>query len=645
MDSAQPYDGRPAHWIRPNHTERMPHRWIVADSEAFRDYSDGMEIQTLRCADAVRWRDDLKTGDHAEWLATESAADFWQWCDDYCRSGSRTVLWMHNASYDLRTLDCFRILPALGWSLEWCNLDRDVSVVSWRSDHGTLVIADTYTWTGKPLLDIGGMVGIGKPRLPDNDDSLDAWHARCHSDVLITRQAVIELLDFVRGEHLGNWQPSGAGMGYAALRHRFLTHKMLVHDDTPALEAERRAMHAGRAEAWYHGDMPGGPFTEWDMHMSYCRIAAECDVPVKLFAFDDRPTKTVHQWAAKHWTLLCDVEVTTDVPCVPARIGDRTLWPVGTFTTTLWQPELDMLVKAGGTYKVLRQWRYNMAPALKEWAQWSMGICEASDLRATPLQRCFVKHQSRAVIGRLALRNSSWQEWGDNPYSWCGLTEYVDGDTGETARMMHVGNKTFLEGAAAESQNSLPQITGYIMAVARVRLWDACQVAGAETIAHIDTDGLICDRRGSARLEAAAAAGLPGAWRQKERWSKIEVTGPRHYRTSGRRVIPGVPRTAVEVEPGRFQGQVWESLAAALEDNRTAEVRVMDREWRPRVFDGRRPWTGQPGVAQPIRLPECTEGDAHEVRRNDRNGGDARASPGAERRQRQHGEPRPLQPA
>jgi hypothetical protein len=654
VDTLQQYEGRQAHWVRRNHTERMPHRWIVADSEAIREATSYGEQQTLRCVDAVRWRDDLKTGTHDEWHSGENLHDFWEWCDQYTKSGSRTVVWFHNASYDLRTLDAFRALPALGWSLEWCNLDRDVSVVSWRSDHGTLLICDTFTWTGKGLSELSGMVGIGKPRLPDNDDSLAAWHSRCEADVQITRQVVTELLDFVRGEHLGNWQPSGAGQAYAAWRHRFMAHKVLVHDDAPALAAERVAMHAGRAEAWYHGKAPLGPFTEWDMHMSYCRIAAECDVPVKLFAFDNHPSKAVHEWAGRHWTLLCEVEVTTDVPCVPCKSGDRTLWPVGTFTTTLWQPELELLRQSGGSYRVLRQWRYNMAPALQEWAQWSMGMCAADETRCTPVQKTFTKHQSRALIGRLALRNASWLEWGANPYGWCGLTDYVDGETGETSRMMHVGDKTFMEGAAVESQNSLPQITGYIMAVARVRLWEACQAAGAGHVVHVDTDSLICDRHGSASMAAAAAAGLPGGWRPKDHWSSIDVTGPRHYRASGRRVIPGVPRTAQETSPGVFRGEVWESLAASLQDSRSSTVRIYDREWRPRLFDGRRPWTVA-GPAEPPRLPrETQEGNAHDqtgsadratggvAPRNGRTAHGRRPRAGGRHRQRQdrQGEPR-----
>src|SRR5258708_38682220 len=101
-----------------------------------------------------------------------------------------------------------------------------------------------------------------------------------------------------------------------------------------------------------------------------------------------------------------------------------------------------------------------------------MAMCDPHNPAITPVQRAFVKHQSRAVVGRLALRNASWSHFGGNPYGWCGLTDLVDYDTGETCRMMHVGDRTFTEGERRESQASLPQGTRDIMAVARGGLWE-----------------------------------------------------------------------------------------------------------------------------------------------------------------------------
>lgn len=88
-----------------------------------------------------------------------------------------------------------------------------------------------------------------------------------------------QLLSYIGENDLGNWQPTGSGMAYATWRHKYLDHKVLVHDDADALTAERTAMHTGRAEAWRHGRVTGGPWTEIDMCNAYCRIGAECDLP------------------------------------------------------------------------------------------------------------------------------------------------------------------------------------------------------------------------------------------------------------------------------------------------------------------------------------------------------------------------------
>jgi hypothetical protein len=609
--AAVPYAGRTPHWIKGNSTERMPARWIVADTEAHRVAAVDGECQTLRCAAAVRWRTDLKSTEQRELATFTDQLEFWRWVTDWTHTHGRTVCWFHNASYDLGLSDAFTCLPALGWELVWCNLDRDVSVVTWRGPGGTLVIADTFTWTAQSLEKLAPLTGIRKPPLPDDDDSLEAWLHRCTQDVLITEEVVRQLLTFIRDQHLGNWQPSGAGMGHTAWRHRFMDHKVLVHDDALALDAEREAMHAGRAEAWWHGPARGGPFTEWDMHMSYTRVAAECDLPAKLWSYDRRPSRKVHQWALEHFRVLARVQVTTDVPVVPARINDRVCWPIGTFTTTLWDTELELLTENGGRYEVTEQWRYTRKPVLRSWAQWSIAMCGLDSPAIHPIARTWVKHQSRAVIGRMGLRTPTWEEFSRNWLPYSGISYLTDPAAGTTRRLMHVGSKVFAESDRTEAQQSVPQITSWVMAEARARLWRATQAAGQCNVVHVDTDSLITSAAGDPLIAAAAAAGLPGSWRPKDSFRRLELIGPRHYYGGDRRQVPGVPRSAVALPGGGFRGEVWDSLARSLTDGDRGVIRVRNREWHPEHVDHRRPWQQETsGPAQPIRAgtqPEETD--------------------------------------
>jgi hypothetical protein len=600
--AANPIPGRMPHWVRGNHTERVPVRWMAADTESRRHHEDGVETQTLRLGAADFWRTDLTASDGSEHLRFTDATTFWAWVVDHCHPHGRTCLAFHNASYDLGILNAFAELPALGAEMTWCNLDRDVSTMTWRTPNGTLVVWDTYSWCPQALDSLAPLVGVEKPPLPRDDAPDGAWWDRCEADVTATRRIVQDMAGYVKGRGLGNWQPSGAGMGHTTWRHRHYTHKVLVHDDADALAAEREAMHTGRAEAWWHGKPAGGPFTEWDMHMSYCRIAAECDLPTKLWDHDVRPSARVHSWALDHWRVLARVIVTTETPVVPARAGGRVYWPVGQFATTLWDTELELLRETGGSYQVLEQWRYSRKPCLQSWAQWSIQECQLPEGQLPAVARVWVKHQSRAVIGRMALRTPSWE-----PY----LPNWLPGYTGVShlteaghpdRRLMHIGEQTWIEGPKDETRQSVPQITGWIMAEARARLYRAAQAAGAGHTLHLDTDSIITDRAGSANLREAVAAGLPGTWRPKNRFTTLDITGPRHYTGPGRRYVPGVPRKAAEASPGLLVAEVWDSLSHALSEGRGGEVKVRLREFRPRKADHRRPWAGETsGPAQPVR--------------------------------------------
>lgn len=608
------YPGRTPHWVKPNHTERIPHRHIVADCESRTAPTLSGEVQTLRCCAAVRWRYDLDTGDHRETARFTDATSFWRWVRDYCYTHGRTVVWFHNASVDLAWLDAFRVLPALGFTLAWCNLDRQVSAVKWHSPHGTLQIADTYTWIHCALGEAAPFTGITKPPLPRESDPLETWFARCEADTAITEQVVRRLISFVRRERLGNWQPSGAGMGWTTWRHRFMEYKILVHDDADALAAEREAMHAGRAEAWWHGKARHGPFSSWDMAMSYTTIARDCLIPAKLWDHDIAPSAAVHAWALEKWRVLARVTVTTTKPVVPARHQGRTVWPVGTFDTTLWDTELRLLTDTGGTYTVHEQWRYTRKPALKAWAEWSITMCGLDEPVMDPIARFWVKHQARATIGRTGLRTRTWHEWGENWMPYTGISYLTDTATGDTTRLMHVGGQVFAESGPAEADQSCPQIISWIMAEARHRLWNAADAAGLDHVLHVDTDSIITDAAGSARMRNAVADGLPGRWRVKDSWRSLDITGPRHYRAPGTRQVPGVPRTAVETTPGTFEGELWHSLARTLTDGLGGVVRIDRREWTPKPVDHRRPWAGESaGPALPIRLGGTSEqeGPAH----------------------------------
>jgi len=460
--------------------------------------------------------------------------------------------------------------------------------MTWRSPQGTLILCDLFTWIPKPLFEIGNMLGLPKLKMPAAGASKEAWDRYCLRDAEIVHAAVQELVDFVEKEDLGNWQPTGAGMAYSTWRHKFMAHKVLVHDDTRILDAEREAMHTGRAEAWKHGDLVGDTWHEVDLRSAYTRIASECALPAK-WKFSHGPTSQAqYEDLSEIYRVLCHVRVSTDRPIVPFYTGSRTIWPVGTFDTWLWDVEVNELLAENQGVKIQAVECYTKAPVLQDWATWTLAVTNGTTGEASPVVRSWTKHSGRALIGRLSLRVPSWEMYGGNPYGQPGISYDVDYSSTDVRRMMHIGDKTFVETARIEGRDSVPQITGWIMAECRVRLKWAMDAAGYDNIAHVDTDSVLVNSEGLRRLREHYGAGFKHMWQVKATWNYMTVYGPRNLRAGRDRKVAGVPKGAKEIQPNVFIGEKWRGLAADMENGRAGAVTVVPGRWEMQIEDPRR---------------------------------------------------------
>lgn len=566
----------------------MPPRMVAFDTESRSHDEENVEVQEWRVGCAIRWRTDTKASDHREARVFDTPDAFWSWVSDFCRKGTRTVVWAHNLGYDVRISRMFDILPGLGFHLEWCNLDRNISSATWRSDHGTIVLADTWTWIPLPLKVIAGECGMVKYDMPSDRAPDESWARYCMQDTEILYRVVSELMAFITSEGLGNWQPTGAGMAYATWRHKFLTDKVLVHDDVGALEAERIAMHTGRAEAWRHGEVTKGKWTEVDFQNAYLRIAAEIEVPRKLHMVCPSLSMGQFRRLRDRFAILARVTITTSVPVVPTRINQRHVWPVGTFDTWLWDNELGVALRYGAEVKIHESYVYVKAPVLQGWGRWVLDVLHDDSGRYSGIVRTHIKHCSRAFIGRLALRTPTWEYFGTNIDGYTGITHVWLTDEKRETRFLHVGQDTLIETAREEGKDSLPMITGYIMAEQRCREWELMNAAGLENLAHVDTDSVLCNSTGLSRIREHYGDRFTSTLTIKGTFTRLLVYGPRSYYQGKTRKTSGIPAKASENPDGSFSGERWSSLSTDLADGYAGAVRVHGATWHLAKTDPRR---------------------------------------------------------
>ena len=555
----------PSHFLRPIVSGNYPTRQAFFDCSAYRTKEKGLYVDRFNGAAAMFVHRTSKRRDTVVGSDTyRTAADLFNKLDTFTPSRQRTVCWAHDLAYQLRISRALVELPALGWQLRKIVLERTAAWAQFTQDGRTLLFCDLRSFVPYDLARIADMVGLSEMWSLGSLAGPEHGGNKAQRRVKVISEAVTQLLAWCDTEQLGPFRPTGSGQSYAAFRKRFMTHRMLVHDDMTRIDHERKAMYTGRVEAWKHGKLSNGPFYEYDMHAAYCVIASCCEVPVMAVGEARQPNDRRLAQLLSKYHILADVTVETDVPCVPTGYGGRTIWPVGVFRSSLWSPELDIARTYAKEVRVHRAFLYRKAPALQAFAQWVLDNMDTANDQVPAVAQAMLKHWSRAMIGRLGLRYRSWSHWGTQPEPDLRLITYIDSDEHTSTEILIAGRDRLILTGMNEASESMPQIPSFIMSECRARLWRAMCAAKLENVVYMDTDSLIITKHGH-KAPAQREFDHSGAmWNRKGEYATLDIRGPRNIEVGTTRRISGVPLGARQTAPLEFTAEVMRGIKESM---------------------------------------------------------------------------------
>ena len=591
-----------AHYIRANAGASVPSRYIILDTEANRTRTKKGEDQTwaLAVAESLIFTRTGRVESARSRFATPM--ELWLWVSDFTRKKKRTVLYAHNCNYDLRISQALSCLPSLGWSLQDMRLDGKGSWSRWTRQSASLLICDSYSIFPVSLEKLATEIGMTKPALPSTDNR-EALFQRCEADVSILSKAIVLYIQWLRTGACGNWQMTGASQSWSHFRHNHMTHRILVHDDEEALQAERAAMYAGRCEAWKWGEIGHEKLWEYDWSNSYPRIARDTLLPARLLGTIPRPSIASVGSVWNRYAVLADCTITTNQPIAPYANGDRILWPVGTYRSTLWDPEIRLLREANAEIRVHRAWLYKREPVLKEWAEWIISSLYDTSGKCDQWQKLILKHWSRALIGRFGMRYRAWEQFATSTDSRIYTSDLVDLETQSKSELLQIGHDVFKFGELKETENACPQITGYIMSEARAKLWRVISSVGASNVYYVDTDSLVVNQDGHNAIWRCRGERDFAGLRSKGTYLHSIIYGPRAIILGRKPTVAGMPRGSVRVSSHEWIGELWRGCQESIRRGEHDMVRIDLRMHTVRYSDSRR-YLGDNGRTFAYRMPE-----------------------------------------
>jgi hypothetical protein len=599
-----------AHWLHPQKTSRIPRRFVFFDTEAHRDLIQGGESQRWRLGVTccIKWRETSATWSPIETVRHATPDSLIDTITGYGRRDARTIVVAHNLAYDVRISGLLDGLVVRGYAVGKPTFTSEHVSFEATRDGKKFVFVDSLSLVPIGLAKVGGLLGMPKPPLPGEDDSDDVWYTRCGTDVAILARAYMAVIEWLRSGDLGGWARTGASIGWHTLLRGHLTAKVLVHGRPDVREAEVAAMYAGRCEVWRHGVLTNGPFYEWDYRTAYGAICASTALPAHLSYEVHGVSVPRLRGILDSAVHLCESTVTTDVPILPARDESGVYWPVGTLYGWYWDRELIAATQAGARVEVHRAWRYRSAPWMASWAQWCLGLVDDDSTPESRIIGAVAKHWQRAVPGRSAMKYRAWEEQGPAFVPGVSYMPMLDVDTGSRGAMLTLGSQRWEAWKMEWWAEALPQVLSYVMACARLRLWEAMQVAGMENVLYVDTDCLITNAEGSGRLDMAVQEGGCAGLRLKDSHKLLELVAPQLIEGSTYRRLAGVPRGARRTAQSAYDAEVWEGLTTSLAEGHPDRVIVRRASFNVHGIDTRRlhlpggataPFTVSGGVRAP----------------------------------------------
>lgn len=632
------------HRLSGNTLQDSPHEVIIVDTETRRHGEGTSELHTLRCwsADLVRRHGRNPSRPRLESADGLHAGELAEWVEQRVHAAPTVWLYTHNLSFDLTVTRLPLVLIERGWVITQHNLASDAPWARMVKGSKAIKLCDSASILPYSVAHLGAHLGMGKLALPDDDDSPEAWAARCRRDVEITRTALVQAMDWWDKRELGHWSATGPRTGWNAYRHLCIPREGMpvpiqrgpgtpswgshghgypvIDPDPDARKFERTALYQGRRESWKVGQLPEGTYAELDFRHAYLSVAQNFPLPCKRgLPFDSLECSSPYI-DNPNLSIIAECTVRTITPRYPLRGKAGIVYPVGTFTTVLCGPEIVEARNRGELVHVGRGHFYRLSWHMQPWADVMAQVIDAPAGEHPPMARLLCKAWSRTVFGVWAARRSNVMLTGTTIEQGWHAEQCIDGDTGCQAVIVNMAGVWQYILRDQESDDAFPAVLAWVQSHLRVALGAVIDQIPQRLLVNASSDAVLVqvanglvpagqDERAARRragvwrdLQAACARlsmFVPGlALRPKAIYSNVRVLSPQHLKLDEEIRMAGVSKDADEMSPDHFGFYTWPKMSRQLGLD---ETRGYVRHWREvdlHAITVNR-WTAQDGCTAP----------------------------------------------
>jgi hypothetical protein len=478
-----------------------------------------------------------------DWLRFTSNKQFWKFVISKVRPKTRLYIFSHNGAFDLPVVHAFTELPKLGYKLTSAVADAPPLILKWKKEGHTIVFVDTLNIWRVPLAVLGKAIGLEKLTMPSPSASREKWNAYGKRDTEIIMQACIEWWQWLSDNDFGSFAMTLASQAMSTFRHRFMSHKIFIDSNEKAIAMSRNAYVGGRTEAHRLGHFEG-EFYYLDINSMYPYVMRVHEFPRCLVGVYINPSeKELNEWS-ECFSIIAEVDIETEEPIYPLIHDKRLVFPVGKFSLTLCQPELELARERGHAIRIKRVAVYERAPIFEEFVATLYPLRLLEKNKGNESASYFLKIMMNSLYGKTGQRGRRYETSGECNPNEVACWQEIDIDSKTLVKKRRFGGLEQQWIDEGEARDSFPAIAAFVTSYARVKLWHAMETVGMQNMYYNDTDSIITNKTGYNKLKHLIDPDILGAWKLESVHKVMDIWGAKDYRLDGIQKTKGIRKTA-----------------------------------------------------------------------------------------------------
>jgi len=552
---------RAPHALKKETTLTIPRHIIFFDTETTQHtLEDGSIEQRFKLGWACYYRRPYK--DHkqvVEWFYIDRIGAFWDYVVSKALPKQRLWVIARNVVFDFTICKGWENLRREKYKLKFFHNNGCSAIVTVKKKSSTIVFLDSMNWFTESLAKTGERIGIPKMEIDFETCTDKKLSVYCKNDVLIEFENFKVFIAFLEDNMIGRLCYTKASTAMSAYLFRHYHTPIYIHNNAEAINLERESYKGGRCECFVIGDLSGQPFYVFDVNSLYPFVMQRNSFPTKYVKLHHKLTPKKLGKLLTEFAVVAKVVINTTEPVYAIKRG-RTIFPVGTYETTLCTPELLYALEHGHVVKVLDAVSYEQAPIFKSYVDTMYGLRQDFKVRQNKEYEQIVKYLLNSLYGKFGQKAEEWVKIGDCPGEPDREEMILYKNPRRAMRLRYLLGELFELKGHSEAYNSFPAIASHVTAYARLYLWELMQACGHGNYVYCDTDSLMVTDVGRDNLSPYLSSTELGKLKLERTVNKLIIRGLKDYSADKKVVIKGVRKSARQVSDGVYTQEQWPSF-------------------------------------------------------------------------------------